>query len=113
MSTTIQQQGINSLKPLLADSAENIFIIPTDNEAQVSVAVTNLTALAEHYNIVLLGTQALPKLKSIQTENYHRIRLRYLSPYLIDYNRHLVRRFVGAVPPNVFSRTYTIQFPGI
>jgi len=91
----IQQQGINSLKPLLADSAENIFIIPTDNEAQVSVAVTNLTALAEHYNIVLLGTQALPKLKSIQTENYHRIRLRYLSPYLIDYNRHLVRRFVG------------------
>lgn len=91
----IQQQGINSLKPLLADSAENIFIIPTDNEAQVSVAVTNLTALAEHYNIVLLGTQALPKLKSIQTENYHRVRLRYLSPYLIDYNRHLVRRFVG------------------
>ncbi len=91
----IQQQGINSLKPLLADSAENIFIIPTDNEAQVSVAVTNLTALAEHYNIVLLGTQALPKLKSIQTENYHRVRLRYLSPYLIDYNRHQVRRFVG------------------
>ncbi len=91
----IQQQGINSLKPLLADNAENIFIIPTDNEAQVSVAVTNLTALAEHYNIVLLGTQALPKLKSIQTENYHRVRLRYLSPYLIDYNRPQVRRFVG------------------
>lgn len=91
----LPQQGINALKPLLADSAENIFIIPTDNEAQVSVAVTNLTALAEHYNIVLLGTQALPKLKSIQTENYHRIRLRYLSPYLVDYNRAQVRRFVG------------------
>ena len=91
----LPQQGINALKPLLADSAENIFIIPTDNEAQVSVAVTNLTALAEHYNIVLLGTQMLPKLKSIQTENYHRTRLRYLSPYLVDYNRPQVRRFVG------------------
>ena len=105
----LQQQGINSLKPLLADSAENIFIIPTDNEAQVSVAVTNLTALAEHYNIVLLGTQMLPKLKSIQTENYHRIRLRYLSPYLVDYKRPLVRRFVGQYrelysdEPNQFS----------
>lgn len=91
----LPQQGINALKPLLDDTAENVFIIPTDNEAQVSVAVTNLTALAEHYNIVLLGTQALPKLKSIQTENYHRTRLRYLSPYLVDYNRHQVRRFVG------------------
>ena len=105
----LQQLGINALKPLLADSAENIFIIPTDNEAQVSVAVTNLTALAEHYNIVLLGTQTLPKLRSIQTENYHRIRLRYLSPYLIDYNRHQVRRFVGqyremfAAEPTQFS----------
>jgi LysM repeat protein/ABC-type branched-subunit amino acid transport system substrate-binding protein len=91
----LPQQGVNELKPLLDDSAENVFIIPTDNEAQVSVAVTNLTALAEHYNIVLLGTQALPKLKSIQTENYHRIRLRYLSPYFVDYNRPQVRRFVG------------------
>jgi len=91
----LPQQGINSLKPLLADSAENVVIIPTDNEAQVSVAVTNLTALAEQYNMVLLGTQALIKLKSIQTENYHRVRLRYLSPYFIDYNRPQVRRFVG------------------
>lgn len=105
----LQQLGINSLKPLLADSAENIFIIPTDNEAQVSVAVTNLTALAEHYNIVLLGTQMLSKLKSIQTENYHRIRLRYLSPYFVDYARPQVRRFVGqyremyAAEPTQFS----------
>lgn len=108
----LPQQGINSLKPLLAESAENIFIIPTDNEAQVSVAVTNLTALAEHYNIVLLGTQALPKLKSIQTENYHRIRLRYLSPYLIDYNRPLVRRFVGQYRQNYSAEPTQFSFQG-
>lgn len=108
----LPQQGINSLKPLLADSAENIFIIPTDNEAQVSVAVTNLTALAEHYNIVLLGTQALPKLKSIQTENYHRVRLRYLSPYLIDYNRPQVRRFVGHYRQNYSAEPTQFSFQG-
>jgi len=108
----LQQQGINALKPLLADSAENIFIIPTDNEAQVSVAVTNLTALAEHYNIVLLGTQMLPKLKSIQTENYHRIRLRYLSPYLIDYNRPQVRRFVGQYRQNYSAEPTQFSFQG-
>ena len=91
----LQDDGVNSIKPLMDENGENIFVIPTDNEAQVSVAVTNLTALAEHFNIILMGTSSLIKLKSIQTENYHRIRLRYLSPYFVDYTKPLVRRFVS------------------
>ncbi|HAH22982.1 MAG TPA: hypothetical protein DCL77_04340, partial [Prolixibacteraceae bacterium] len=46
-----QTDGLNSVKPLLDDTGENVFMIPSDNEAQVSVAVTNLNALAENYNI--------------------------------------------------------------
>jgi len=90
-----QQQGVNSIRSLLDEDGENVFMIPTDNEAQVSVAVTNLTALAEHYNILLVGSSNLVKLKSIQTENYHKVRLRFLSPYFVDYERPLVKRFVG------------------
>ena len=92
---SFQKQGLNSVKPLLDESGENIFMIPTDNEAQVSVAVTNLNALAENYDVVLIGTSNLTKLKSIQTENYHHVRLRYLSPTFIDYSKPLVRRFVS------------------
>lgn len=90
-----QLHGLNGIKPLLSENDENIFVIPTDNEAQVSVSVSNLTALAEHYNVVLMGTPTLTKLKSIQTENYHQVRLRYLSPYFVDYNKPLVRRFIS------------------
>jgi LysM repeat protein/ABC-type branched-subunit amino acid transport system substrate-binding protein len=90
-----QTQGVNSILTMLSETGENVFFIPTDNEAQVSVAVTNLTALAENYNVVLMGTPAITKLKSIQTENFHRVRLRYLSHYFIDYNKPLVRRFVS------------------
>ena len=107
-----QQQGVNAVKPLLDQTRENIFIIPTDNEAQVSVAVTNLTALAEHYDIVLMGTSALPKLKSIQTENYHRIRLRYLSPYFIDYKKPLVRRFIRQYRETYFDEPSQFSFQG-
>ena len=92
---SFQKQGLNGVKPLLDENGENIFIIPTDNEAQVSVAVTNLNAIAEKFNVVLIGTSNLTKLKSIQTENYHHIRLRYLSPTFIDYSKPLVRRFVS------------------
>lgn len=90
-----KKQGVNTLKPLLNETGENVFVIQSDNEAKVSVAVTNLTGLAEHYDVILMGTSTLTKLKSIPTESYHRIRLRYLSPYFIDYNKPLVRRFVG------------------
>lgn len=107
-----QLHGVNAVKPLLDETGENIFIIPTDNEAQVSVAVTNLTALAEHYNIVLMGTSALPKLKSIQTENYHRIRLRYLSPYFIDYKKPLVRRFVSQYRETFSDEPSQFSFQG-
>jgi LysM repeat protein len=92
---SFQKNGLSGVKPLLDENGENIFIIPTDNEAQVSVAVTNLNAIAEKFNVVLIGTSNLIKLKSIQTENYHHIRLRYLSPTFIDYTKPLVRRFVS------------------
>jgi len=107
-----QQNGVNSIKPLMDEGGENIFVIPTDNEAQVSVAVTNLTALAEHYNIVLMGTPTLTRLKSIQTENYHHIRLRYLSPYFIDYNKPLVRRFVGNYRETFSAEPSQFSFQG-
>lgn len=93
---SFQSQGLQGIKSLLDNTAENIFMIPTDDEAQVSVAVTNLNALAEHFDVVLMGTSNFPKMKSIQTENYHHIRLRYLAPTFVDYNKPLVRRFVSS-----------------
>lgn len=97
---SFQKQGLNAVKPMLDEASENVFIIPTDNEAQVSVAVTNLNAIAESFDVVLIGTSNLTKLKSIQTENYHHIRLRYLSTTFIDYNKPLVRRFVSRYREN-------------
>lgn len=91
-----QQQGLHGVKELMSETDENIFLIPSDNEAQVSVAVTNLSTLAERYNVVLMGTSNFPKLKSIQTENYHKVRLRYLSSTFVDYNKPLVRRFISS-----------------
>lgn len=107
-----QVHGINAIKPILDETGENIFVVPTDNEAHVSVAVTNLTALAEHYNIVLMGTPGLLKLKSIPTENYHRIRFRYLSPYFVDYTNPLVRRFVGQYRETFSAEPTQFSFQG-
>ncbi len=107
-----QKQGVNSIKSILDENGENVFLIPTDNEAHVSIAVTNLTALAEHYNIVLIGTPALTKMKSLQMENFHRIRLRYLTPHFVDYNKPLVRRFVGRYRETFSTEPSQFSFQG-
>jgi LysM repeat protein/ABC-type branched-subunit amino acid transport system substrate-binding protein len=109
---SFQRQGLNAIRPMLDDNDENVFVIPSDNEAQVSVAVTNLTSLAEHYNIVLVGTSTLPKMKSIQTENFHRVRLHYLSPYFIDYTQPLTRRFVSVYRDTFAGEPSQFSFQG-
>ncbi len=90
----LQQSGLNEINSVISGTTENVFFIPTDNEAQVSMAITNLNTLSETSNVILVGSQMLTKLKSIQPENFHRVRLRYLSPYFVDYTRPLVRRMV-------------------
>jgi len=109
---SFQARGVNALKPLLDETSENVFIIPTDNEAQVSVAVTNLNAIAENFNVVLIGTSNFPKLKSIQTENFHRVRLRYLSPVFIDYTNSLTRTFVSRYRETFSGEPTQFSFQG-
>jgi LysM repeat protein/ABC-type branched-subunit amino acid transport system substrate-binding protein len=91
----LQQRGLNEIGSVLSTSADNVFFIPTDNEAQVTMAITNLNTLSETSSVILVGSQMLTKLKSIQPENFHRVRLRFLSPYFVDYSKPLVRRVVG------------------
>ena len=56
-------------------------------------------------------------MQSISIENYHHVRLRYLSPYFTDYKRPLVRRFVAqyrdifSAEPSRFSfQGYDVSF---
>jgi ABC-type branched-chain amino acid transport systems, periplasmic component len=105
----LQQNGLNEINTVLSGIGENVFFIPTDNEAQVSLAITNLNTLAETSNVILVGSSMLTKLKSIQPENFHKVQLRYLSPYFVDYRKPLVKRVVAqfrevyAAEPSPFS----------
>lgn len=91
---SFHNQGVIGIKSLLDSDKENFVMIPTDNEAQVSISLTNLNGLAENYNITLIGTPSQLKLKSIPTENFHKVKYRFLSPYFVDYDKLLVRSFV-------------------
>lgn len=113
----LQAEGTWGLSRILRNDLENVFIIPTSTEAQLSVAITNLNGLAAKYPITVVGLSSYQRFKSIQPEYFHHLKLNLLSPYFVDYSSPFVNRFIGkfrnnfAAEPNQFSfQGYDIAF---
>jgi len=51
-------------------------------------------------------------MKSIQTENFHHLRLRFLTPYYVDYSKPLVRRFIGEYRNYFYTEPSQYSFQG-
>ncbi|MCW0482162.1 LysM peptidoglycan-binding domain-containing protein [Gaoshiqia sediminis] len=112
-----QEEGTWGLSRILSNDQENVFIIPSETEAQLSVAITNLNGIAEKYPVTLVGQSNFQRYKSIQTEYFHHTNLNFLSPYFVDYQSPVVNHFVSrfrrnfAAEPNQFSfQGYDVAF---
>jgi len=104
--------GPEGLKALLSKDQENVFIIPSETEAQISVAVTTLNALAEHYPVTLVGLSNFQRFRSIQTEYFHRTKLTYLTPYFVDYKSPAVNQFLRKFRRNFYAEPNQYSFQG-
>ncbi len=95
-----------------------MIVIPSDNEAEVSVAVSNIKSLASSYDITLIGSNRYPQFESINPESFHLGQLEFLTPYWPDYkNNEVTRSFVNKFrhyykgEPNQFSmQGYDVTF---
>ena len=108
----LPQEGALGLSRILSKEQENVFIIPSETEAQVSVAVTNLNAVAENYPVTLVGLSNFQRYKSIQTEYYHHVRMNLLSPYYVDYQAPVVNRFIHKFRQNFYTDPNQFSFQG-
>jgi LysM repeat protein/ABC-type branched-subunit amino acid transport system substrate-binding protein len=104
--------GTEGLKALLSKEQENVFIIPSETEAQISVAVTTLNALADQYPVTLIGLTNFQRYKSIQTEYFHRTRLNYLTPYFVNYESPVVNQFIRKFRRNFYAEPNQFSFQG-
>ncbi len=108
----LSAEGAAGLKALLSKDEENVFIIPSETEAHISVAVTTLNSLAEHYPVTLVGLSNFQRYKSVQTEYFHRIKLNYLSPYSVDYTAPVVNQFIRKFRRNFYAEPNQFSFQG-
>lgn len=108
----LEREGSLGLSRILQKDQENVFIIPSATEAQVSVAVTNLNAAAENYPVTLIGLSNFQRYKSIQTEYFHHVRMNLLSPYYVDYKSPAVNRFLGKFRSNYSAEPSQFSYQG-
>ncbi|MDX9882364.1 MAG: LysM peptidoglycan-binding domain-containing protein [Prolixibacteraceae bacterium] len=107
-----ETEGISGIKSILSQNRKNVFIIPSVNEGQISVAMTNLNTLAEQANVHLVGLSGFKGYRSIQPEYFHRTQLQYLSHYFIDYESILVNRFITAFKKHFSTEPNEFSFQG-
>ena len=112
-----QQEGFSGLKSSLSKDRKNVVVIPSDKEAEVSVAVSNIKALASEFDITLVGSNRFPQFDSINPDHFHQGKLEFLTPYWPDFSRPVARSFVNKfrtyfkAEPNQFSmQGYDVVF---
>lgn len=94
-SIDMKRSGIGGLTEALQPDGRNVVVLTSGNEAEVSVAVSNLHTIAGKYNITLVGSNRFTQFESINQEYYHDGQLEFLAPYWPDYTNSKTREFVS------------------
>ncbi len=110
-----ENEGAYGLRRILSKTKENVVYIPSSNEGELSVAISNVNNLADDYSITLIGSNRYPGYSSIQIDHYHKLKLKYIAPYWVDYSNPATVRFIenfksnfGTEPNNFGVQGYDV-----
>jgi LysM repeat protein/ABC-type branched-subunit amino acid transport system substrate-binding protein len=89
-----RKDGYSGLRGMMEKERKNILVLPTTNEAEVSVVVSNIKTLAAEFDVAVIGNSRMPQLESIDPEHYHQGNLEFLTPYWPDPSKEVTRSFI-------------------
>lgn len=104
-----QKAGLAGLREMVEKDQKNVILLTSGNEADISVAFSNLHTLAGGHDITVIGNNRISQYESISTEYFHDGQLEFLAPYWPDYNTPIARSFIRKfrshfkTEPNQFS----------
>ncbi len=82
-----RKERARGLSKILLPEKENVIFIPTSDEGELSVAISNINNLARDYPITLVGAgNYQQKYSSIEVAHFHNLNFKYINPYWVDYN---------------------------
>ncbi len=90
-----KKEGPFGLRRIMSHKKENVIYIPSSKEGELSVAISNINNLADDYSITLIGSNRYQNYHSIDVEQFHNLKLKYIAPYWIDYNSKATIEFLA------------------
>lgn len=76
------------LREILSPVKENVVFIPSSDEGELSVAISNINNLAVDFPITLIGAvNYQQRYPSIEIAHFHNLKMKYINPYWVDYNK--------------------------
>jgi LysM repeat protein/ABC-type branched-subunit amino acid transport system substrate-binding protein len=102
----------NGLRQILLPDRENVILIPSSDEGELSVAISNINNLAVDFPITLIGAgNYQQRYPSIEVSHFHNLKLKYINPYWIDYRKNTTVKFVDKFIDNFGTdpNSYGIQ----
>ncbi len=98
-----EHEGAFGLRRILSKEKENVIYIPSANEGEISVAISNISNLADDYSITLLGSNRYQQYQSIEIEKFHALKLKYIGPYWVDYKKPSTIDFLEKFKSNFYT----------
>lgn len=106
-----EDEGPYGFRHILSDEKENVVLVPTLDEGELSVAISNIDNLSGDFSITLVGFNRYQQFSSIDVEHFHNLKLHFISPYWVDYEKPSTIRFLKKFRENFHTEpdNYGIQ----
>ncbi len=86
---------MGQLGKVLSKEEENLLVVFSDNEAEVSILITRLIQRAALYPVVLFGMPSWQSWTNIDLTFFHSLQLHLITPFFTDYyNSPQIRKFL-------------------
>ncbi len=109
----------SALTESLSKEMKNLVIIPSSNEALVSIAVSQLFFHSKGYDVIMFGMPQWSVFQNVDLLYFHQLDLRFLTPYYFSYDDPAIksflvkwRRLYGSEPSSLTRKGCNYAFLG-
>ncbi len=85
--------GVKTVKESLSTSAKNVIIIPSSEEAFISVILSNLKGLLSDYNITVCGLPTWQKFETVDADIFQDLNTHIFNAYYVNHNSEPIQKF--------------------
>ncbi len=106
----LERITLDSLKSMLVPNQENIIVIPTSKEADVSKILPVLTAFAGNYQLSVIGLPEWQQFSSIDFENFYKLNTKLFTYSHVDYTSNAAKELAEKYRKYFYSEPSTLVY---